>query len=940
MYKYHKINNFADILSFKYLVDNNDIKGDFVEFDNDICFREIIKKTISDYFKDSKKDENVKHFKWIDLFKKYTVKTSEDNKISDQIIILTPDRNILLEIIKKHYLIQRGEISYSKINETWAIKITYPSVWVIRLIEGKYTIFNNSNILENTYFQKGIEIKELEHLKQNYNVLAPNNQYTFIYSNGNIETYKIEWKTSDTTIELKDAKRKVYKTDNETKIEIEPKLVNAYNKKIPSLWFIDDLEKLKRIITNYGTESLISLKAWFSDNDTAYILSLNTINDSGLTALFNESFKSFYKHREKMFFPEGLTLMPFIDEIRLFEIYNINNSEYVVFMQENEKLNLTVLSEKDIKPLSNFILYKTEKTVNELESFNSQWTFDFGEIKKKSQIIYIKQDLIENNVFKSKNKKNKSEKSVSQKSVIKNKRSIDTSDWENMRNRVYLIDNELLDNITDTALWNERSEISYYLNNKVSSLIANLTTDIITKDNQSFLDNIEKYINENESSEFLKYIQIQDENSKGKILFDIRNKNSVAELDFAYQLYYAHKFNDKDVFDYAVNNMLRGFTSTSKVFHEFEEKSFGKLHANTDNLNIENLDNIKNNIEDFIQAIEDFDNEYKTIVLKQLKIMIDSNIPFKLENMIFIEEIDSQDKNIKELNNLLKSYPMLPSNTDKATEKWFATIEMKNIKSVDIKDFFTGEIYRSSFASDFDPIIESQKIYERYLDGEILNENDEINNIKSELKPKERLELQEQLFKKVFGFTNNSSLNGPQSQRILLHIITENKPLKDFQKLTLEPVYNDSFYNTIVMNCDIFRINLAYRIKMDENFFFENMIESISKPFVYFIDFKDAVENIILCLFISQNPRRKEFLNIILRKCMEWLTQLEEIRFMKEILTTISLIQAGILLDDIPDSISEYNFKSRKNSLWIEYASYLRNNYNNFFGEINVDINN
>lgn len=931
MDNFHTINNFADILSFKYLIDNGDIKGDFVEYNNNLYFKEVRKKTIFGYPKNNEDKDKFKKFSWIDILKKYTLNNTEENKIADEIIILTTDKSILLEIIKKHYLIQRGEISYSKVDEIWLIKIKYPSIWAISLLQGKYAVFNKSNILENIYFEKGVEIKELAHLKQTHQIIIPQNQYTFIYKNGITKTFKIEWKNSDTAIELKNSNRKIYKSDEDFKIEIEPKLINSYHKKLSNLWFIDDMDKLKRIVTNYGSESITSLKAWFSENDTAYIISFNINNDSGLTALFNESFKSFYKHRDKMFFPSGLTLMPLIDEIRLYEIYDINKTDYVIFMNENDKLSLTILPEKDIKPLSSFIIYRTEKTVNQLESFNSQWKFNFGEIKKKSQIIYIKPDNIEDLVFNNKNKKSKKEKQISSKSVFnKEKRTINDSEWEKLRNRVYLIDNELLDNIINTELWLERSQISEYFDNKISSLISKLTIDIINRDNKNFIKNLEEYIKQNENSDFIKNINDNDENSKGKVLLDIRNKKSVAEIDFSYQLYYANKFNDKDVFDYAVNSMLKGYSNTIKGFHDFEEKSFGKLHNDFDSLNNENTENIKNNINNFINVIENFNPEYKNIVLKQLKIMIDSNIPFNTDNLVYIEDISYTDSNLKELDNLLKNYPALPQNYDKATEKWFSTIEMKNIKSVDIKDFFTGEIYRSSFASDFNAIEESQKIYSRYIDGEILNESDEINNIKSELDPKKRAEIKGQLFNRVFRFKGKSSLDAPKSQRILLHIITEHKPLKDFQKLTLDPVYNDSFYNTIVMNCDIFRINLAYRIKIDESFFFENMIESISKPYVLFIDFKDAVENIILCLFISQNSRRKEFLNIILKKCMEWFTHLENVRFMKEILTTISLIQAGILLDDIPDSISEYNFRSRKNSLWIEYASYLRNNYNEF----------
>lgn len=931
MAKYYKLSKLADILTIDLLKNNGDIFGDFLEEENspNFWFKEkyslFQNKPLN--FESGTPINKTKKVSWLDLFKKITVIDTKNNHLSDEIIIISPDKKVLTEIIHKHFLIQRGEISYSYDGKNWLIKINYPSVWIISLIQDNYKIYNRVQGLETIYLEKGAEVKEFYHIRQNYNLSIPVNQYVFINLNGEIKSFNIDWKSANKTIEIINDDKNVFVANENVKVEITPKLVKSYGQKYNSLWYTDNTEKLKKIINNYGSENLNGFKAWFNNNETAYIISLNNYNDSGLISLFNDAFTGFYKHKEKVFFEGGLVLMPLLDESRLFDIYNINPNDYLIFNNINENMEVTVLPDKDLKPLSSFIVYRTEKSINQIESFSSQWKFDFGELKKKRQIILIDDSELEDSEFYKKAQTKKVQKTkTGVQNLPKVKKEVDASEWTRLRNEIYKIDNDLLEDITNSELWLERSNISNAFDNNSSAIVAKLTSDIIEKDLNSFLQSTEQYINNQENSEFKNSLKINDENSKGKVLLEIRNKISSAELDFAYQLYFSKKFKDSDVFDYAVNTMIKGYSNTNRNFHEFEEKSFGKTSDDTAVINSESFENIKNNISEFIDILDNYQSEYKNIVLRQFKIMLDSNLPFDIDNILNIEKvkIDSSEEALLRISKLIDNYPALPDDAKRSTEKWFSLIEMKNIKSVPIKDFFTGEIYRSSFASDFDPVNETKDIYESYLNNELL-----LDNISEQIIDKNKSVINTNI-KKVFS-NKGSELERAKSQRILLHLITEYGPLKDFQKMTLTPEYNNSFYNIIVMNCDIYRINLRYGIKIDENTFFENLINSVSGPFVSIIDFKDAIENIIFCLFISQSPRRKEFLNIILEKCMNWFVKVSDDNdFIEEILTTISFLEASILLDDIPDSIAEYNFKARRNSLWIEYAAFLKNNYKKF----------
>ncbi len=921
MAKNYLLKSFADILAVNFLLHNQDLSGKFIQEkkSGNIWFKETKNNNFYNFFIKNRSDTNLyfemgtpeyrsPEITWNEILTKTTIKSLDDNKISDEVIVITKDKNVLIEIIKKHYLIQMGEVSYST-NHTglFYIKISYPSVWIISLIDKKSKIYNKVSGINNVYIEKGFEIKESYILQKNYNFKIPSNTYILINSDGSLENSSFIWKSANKDIEITGEKAIEYQTKENIIIEIEPKLVKSYNKKEAVLWKVDDSEKLKKILSSYSIDNLSGFKAWFLVNDDIYIFSKNSLNDSALISLFSDSFKSYTKLKGKAFFPLGFSLMPLLDENRLFEIYNVNNNDSMIFENQEDKITITVLSEKEAKPLSSFISYKVEKNITKIDFFESQWHFDFGDIKKKTPIIKIDEIKSDNLISYSNLKVRKGVKKEEDKTKNNIKRVIDAYEWERLKNEIYRIDNLLIDDINNSQLWLERSEISQELGNRNSAFISILISDIIQRDNKSFIDNIDDYIIKNESSDFLNTLKLYDEKSKGKILSYIRAKLSSAEINFSYQLFYAKKFHDKDVFNYAIDTMRKSYNCSSFKFHDFEEKSFSK---DTTNLSIENknIENINKNINQFVSILDNYDMSLKSVILKQFKIMLDSNLPFESNRLIELEEFKSDDDNqaLKQSFNLINQYPTLPENPDKSTENWFSVLEMKNMKSIPIKDFFKGELYRSSFTSDFDYIELAKTIYEMYI-----NNDENWTNI---LKAKK------------------TKIDKAKSQRILLQIITDNSPLKDFKQFILEPVYDNSEYNVIVMNCDIYRINLRYGIKTDENYFFENLITSISKDYVSIVDFKDATENIIFCLFISQSARRKEFLNIILNLCLGWYKKIfHERTYIEELLTTITFLESAILLDDIPDSVTEYNFKARKNSLWTEYAVYLKDNFESFF---------
>lgn len=921
MIKNYLLKNFADILAINVLLHNKDISGKFIQEKDsgNIWFKESKNSSFYNIFAKNNNETDLPfeegqpqarspEIGWSELLNKMTVKSLDNSKLAEEILIITNDKKVLVDIIKKHYLIQMGEVSYSNYlnNDRWIIKVVYPSVWIISLLEQSNQIYNKVTGFNNIYIEKGFEIKERYNIQKNYNLKIPINNYLLIQANGKIESVSVYWKSANKIIEITAETPREVLIKEEIKVQIQPKLVKAYNKKETSLWKVDDLDKLKKIITNYASDHLAGFKAWFTNENNAYILSPNSLNDSGVISLFNDAFGSYSKLKEKVFFPSGYSLMPLLDESRLYEIYGVNNTDYLIFDNNNENILVTVLPEKNINSLASFIAYMVEKNVNEIENFESKWHFDFGELKKKTPIIRIEEIIDENSAAYKNIKVRKGLKKEEIKALNKTRKNIDPSEWEKLKSEIYRIDNLLIDEINNSPLWSERSQISYLFGNKASSIIAKLVSSIIERDNNDFINQIEKYISDNESNDFFNSLNSTDEKSKGKALSNIRTKVASAEINFAYQLYYAKKFKDKDVFDYAVESMRKSYSNSNFKFHDFEEKSFGSTN---DDLTIQNknIENIKTNIEEFTQILNRYDKSLKAVVLKQFKIMLDSNLPFNSDILIDLENLDKKntDKVLLDINELLNNYPRLPKSPNKSTEKWLSILEMKNMKAIPVKDFFTGELYRSSFSSDFKPEEIAEKVYENYMS----NEENWMNEL----------------------LLNKTELDKAKSQRILLQIITDHSPLKDFRPFITDLVYDNSYYNIIVMNCDIYRISLRYGIKIDEDKFFEKLIKAVTQPFVSFIDFKDAIENIIFCLFISQSSRRREFFNIILDRCLEWYEHLDGNQtFVEELLTSITFLEASILLDDIPDSVTEYNFKARKNSIWTEYAVYLKENYNEF----------
>lgn len=166
-------------------------------------------------------------------------------------------------------------------------------------------------------------------------------------------------------------------------------------------------------------------------------------------------------------------------------------------------------------------------------------------------------------------------------------------------------------------------------------------------------------------------------------------------------------------------------------------------------------------------------------------------------------------------------------------------------------------------------------------------------------------------YQKKKGIKNNDrkELFETKSQRLLLRTVTDFGASEAFNKLIGNFEYNSNF-NIVVMNCDIYRLKLIYKHIFSEESFFKALEENLPH---YFVDFRDAVENMILCLFLSSTTQKESFLISLCKKTIEKFKESSKTDFfLMKILVLFAYIGATSLLETLPESIAEYNFKERR----------------------------
>ena len=305
----------------------------------------------------------------------------------------------------------------------------------------------------------------------------------------------------------------------------------------------------------------------------------------------------------------------------------------------------------------------------------------------------------------------------------------------------------------------------------------------------------------------------------------------------------------------------------------------------------EDISLVKQKVEEFLAVLDNAKEEVQVTIRKQFARILENNFG----RPILDEEghIDSPvwNEEWKEIFQYLQHcHDVDIDDLDDCYRQWLKKLSIDG-KNINLEKIFTCEEYRPIFNFNFkdEAMKEIQNIYIDYVNG---GTN----------------------WKKRFAYTY-TAFDNAKNQRTLYYLSKKYGPIPDFEQCIYPFKFGDKHFNTIIMNCDVYLLNLMYNKKVNEQEFFEEVLNIVSLPHTGYrlIDFCDAMESIIQCSFLSSVHKHQDIFIQAFDKIMKWIDFYPD--YLSELLSLVAIIQQGIVLSD---RLNLHNFDIRKKSLWVQ----------------------
>ncbi|RCK81657.1 MAG: hypothetical protein OZSIB_0791 [Candidatus Ozemobacter sibiricus] len=510
------------------------------------------------------------------------------------------------------------------------------------------------------------------------------------------------------------------------------------------------------------------------------------------------------------------------------------------------------------------------------------------------------------------------------------------------RDELRKLDRHLLAHIDDTAAWRRRAALSAGLKAVSSALVGAGTAAILDHDEGELLNTTMQFA---ETDPRFRSLLTPNLTSlkRGALLASIRNVHLDAEFHYLLHLAFAWRFRDADIFRQAIDAMRTGYAGSERTFHAFRD---GQVISGTRPEGANRIGlmtpadepRIRMNVNNFLLRMGCASIQPVALVRQQFRILLSAHLTPELANKLVspIAVTPAPGSLVARKKADLDHWPHLPESERRtaATRRWFDTLTMEKIREISLDDMFTGALYRPTFLftradpefaaelrsiswmtalpdTEFPPVSDgkplAEAIYRRYL---------------------ARASDWSAYFRLALG--RGATLHHKaRAQRLLLLMVTRFGPQKDFEPL-IEPLVIDlgrqspwDLYN-LTLYCDIYRLSLAFRRKVDEQRLFNALLARLPEPPHGWSDFRDAAEHFILCLFLNGSQVRRFQLDRMLERTMRWLDQalqvVQDETMVDEILTLLSFLEVGTLADLVPENIEQHQFQERRRTLWMDHA--------------------
>lgn len=881
----YKIENVADAIFLEQLATTESISGTFYkesQYPFRLFWHTKSRKDIGlDEVKVLKKD--VKKSNWADIFEKRILQRDKSNGLSHEIIIKCTSKADMQEIMKGHFKLQQGKCFFSGTSRKgFFLRIQDPSRWVLdtKEFEGDITIYNLSDIY-GVYIERGFTTKS-QFTKTAFSVEGQ--AVMLIGEDGDIEQRKIEWSSMDHAVILKlQNQGSIKPSEKEARFELAPKLIEGADKKEPMFWYCDDIEKASKILRLAPADSLDCMEFWFTSERTMYWTCVyKNQENSYLRNLATEAFKPFYKYEEGVYLPVGKTMLPRLRRNRILEAVEGPNSTDCIVVFEDDRQ--TLISARESKPMKDAVFFLAEQATRDIPSFQSQWIMDFHDLIP-NPITVISDDGRSH--IQEESSAGINFKDVVEETTFNTKAKVSISD---QIKKISEIDTEINKNPVSPRLWNQRATLSRSISNKTCANIANLTAVATSGNVKDVIAEAKKICAEPIITE----IDKQKRDDKSTLLVNIRSSQLPGELYFVAQMMYAKKYNDEDVFNSCINEMRTGYldTTESHKLHMFADFT-NMTDLSSWTMDEEAIGKLNKIVRDFIDIFQGITSSRCKLVARQFQYLININLGI---DMAMPEVTGEMNEQAWQDLMVILSNPEDEKRKGKGAQYKLWISKMQKLDLENIQGILTGDVHRAIHHMEFKNECENTvtRINSDYINGSDISD--------------------------YFKFQDDPHTDS-ETMRLLLVYVMKYGADPALEKYIFDYNFKDDSFENKIMNCDVYRIRTLYGIEDQHGSFFTQMLKLLGDSdqlHGHVIDYVDVMENMSLCLLISDFEEKEETLMEMIRKSVPLAnTQYCNPYDLMNVLAYQMLICITI---NLPNISKAHNFYLKKKQIWMTLA--------------------
>ena len=991
--RYLKMRTPADLLTVRYFSSSGQLKGQFVQEqdppwtiwwqvpgDQGLIGRlgNMISGSIEapeKVWEEGKPGSKLREISWLDLFRKAVIRQEPTRQVTDEVILLTSDRETFFAAVKKHFVLQQGQYEFAVLEtggrEYFLLKINNPSLWVFNTLDQSgFTWFNLLPGHSGIYMEAGWRIHDISGAECFNQFKIVDGGILVIQKDGRLLSLKPAWKKGESIIKIETGRIDIPQKNTDAEIVIKPGLRKTDRHQLPVFWKIDDLNRLKAILANESLEQFRNYRSWNCADGRMFIMARDQRADRAIASILSDAFPAFAEVEERVMIPLGHLLTPRLSSERLHKFFGAQPHDYLSFEKEAGVIESTLLAEKDMLTVEDFVALEIERAAGRAETIQPGWKFEFKELKKKKQLIEIEVNPQAHERLKAQKEGGEVLEGVTgaagpsrnhTRLNLENVPQLGDSEIAALKLQLLDVDRLLNSNPTRADLWEQRSELARRMRMRASALASMMNSAVLKGNIELLVDCLFEFCRERPELAALLKPSIS-EVEKGRLLSVIRDEKMYSEFHYGLLLVFGARFNDPDIFSQAIAGMKIGFSGEKRCFFNFTETRV----ASGGGMNVENrvelltekdYPRIKVNVTKFLQQVDccrsyGATSAVRTQLHKILSVHLSPQSAWSLLGNAGAppsggrqEQDPAYAAHRRQMRamaigeyfvDLIRDWPdsLNDGKLDPEVLRWLKLFTMEKIRETPLRDFFTGELYRP-------PFMLNRKDEETLENGMIKR----CQWLKS-LSQSEFPELSDgkplaRAFFKRFGdgfkdwsdffkaaLKSDDFVMKAKAQRLLLLMVSEYGPhpaFADFIETPQIAARRDEVWNIyrLTMYCDMFRLCLAYRRPLDEQRLFDMLLNRIPRPPKGWEDFIGSAEWIIMCLLLTNSPKRRFQLDDLLNRSMRWLEQASTTHdsdVFAQVMTVMSFLSIGVLADLVPEKLEMHQLLEKRRVFWIQHA--------------------